>query len=179
GWGKPASSAETVATILGNATQVAIFAYQTGVTMAASTVAPARRVGWFASAAVMSQFGALTPQNGWTLFDAALKWATRPEAVLVTGSTTLTAGETALKTRLQGAPNNLVVRAVVSPVNAVYAARSNLIVISETAASTVATEIGNPSVPIICMQQAGFPILQLTGPTLGTDYGTVSGETQM
>lgn len=69
-WGRPGPSAERVATWEGVADKVAIFGYRAGVTMV-GFMAPARRVGFFASD--MSA-GALNA-NGRKLFAAAVVWA--------------------------------------------------------------------------------------------------------
>jgi hypothetical protein len=77
GWGKPASSADKVATISGNSSEIAIFGFRSGVAMSGGFVAPARRVGWFASVGAM---GDLTTAGG-KLFDAAVAWVTQPCAL--------------------------------------------------------------------------------------------------
>jgi hypothetical protein len=70
-WGKPAASAAKVASIAGQATQIAIFGYEKGAAMV-GLAAPGRRVGFPA--------GRDTPlvlnTAGLSLFDAAIRWAT-------------------------------------------------------------------------------------------------------
>jgi uncharacterized repeat protein (TIGR01451 family) len=70
-WGKPGANAESVATIASDATRKVIFGYQKGVVMPGLT-APARRVGFFMYDTTATSFN----NNGWLLFDAAIKWAT-------------------------------------------------------------------------------------------------------
>ncbi|TCV92892.1 hypothetical protein EC912_106231 [Luteibacter rhizovicinus] len=75
-WGKPGLGATTIATLPGEPEKAAIFGYEKGATMDYETVAPARRVMFFLD---NETFGNLTPE-GMLLFDAAIRWATRPEA---------------------------------------------------------------------------------------------------
>ena len=74
GFGLPASGAERVATLQGMANRFAVFGYPPMSQMAAGMLAPARRVGIFATSTAIT---ALTPA-GWMLFDAAVDWAMRP-----------------------------------------------------------------------------------------------------
>ena len=69
-WGKPNANAVSVATIAGDATKTAIFAYEPGVAMPGLT-APARRVGLFLFDDTAASFNA----NGTALLDAAIRWA--------------------------------------------------------------------------------------------------------
>jgi hypothetical protein len=71
-WGRPASTAERVATFAGAPDRAAIFGYQRSVPMV-SGQAPARRVGFFAANDAASR---LTP-NGRRLLAAAVSWALR------------------------------------------------------------------------------------------------------
>ena len=78
-WGKPNASGTSVATQVGDATHAAIFGYDTGAAMPGLT-APARRVGLFMSDTTAASFN----NNGWALFDAAIRWASG--TALLTGS---------------------------------------------------------------------------------------------
>jgi uncharacterized repeat protein (TIGR01451 family) len=69
-WGKPNANAISVATILGDATKTAIFAYESGAVMPGLT-APARRVALFLYDDTAASFNA----NGTALLDAAIRWA--------------------------------------------------------------------------------------------------------
>jgi len=70
-WGKPNANAARVATLNSDATKIIIFGYTQGASMP-GLVAPARRVGSFMSDTTAGSFNT----NGWTLFDAAIDWAT-------------------------------------------------------------------------------------------------------
>ena len=74
-WGTPfvnATGAIKVATIVGQADQFCIWAYDTGGTMENSFTAPARRIGFFLYNSLVS---ASLTTNGGDLFDAAVGWA--------------------------------------------------------------------------------------------------------
>ncbi|HEY8187295.1 MAG TPA: Ig-like domain-containing protein [Pyrinomonadaceae bacterium] len=72
-WGKPNANASSVATLENDSTKIIIFGYNTGALMP-GLVAPARRVGLFMSDTTAEGLDG----NGWTLFDAAINWATAP-----------------------------------------------------------------------------------------------------
>jgi hypothetical protein len=72
-WGQPNGNAFKVATLAGSSTNAPIFAYEPGASMP-GLVAPARRVGFF-----LGDLGATkVTAAGWSLFDAAVKWAAAP-----------------------------------------------------------------------------------------------------
>lgn len=71
-WGKPNTNAAKVASILGDSTKVAIFGYTAGSGMFGLN-APAKRIGLF----VFDTFPLSFNTNAWTLFDAAVLWATQ------------------------------------------------------------------------------------------------------
>src|SRR5262249_45961712 len=112
-----------------------------------------------------------------------VRWVMVPDVILVTGSSTLTAGETALVTRLLGSTLGMGVRTqtatnVANNVTGVMP--SQLIIISDTAsASTLGTTLTNFGIPILSMNAATFGNLQLTGATSGSDFGTTTGQTRL
>ncbi len=71
-WGRPSTAGLKVASVVGDSTKSTIFAYAKGAMMPGGG-APACRVGAFWATGSPSRFNA----NGWTLFDAAVDWATR------------------------------------------------------------------------------------------------------
>ena len=76
GWGRPAAAAQRVATIQGMAQRVAVFGYPRGAMMA-TAMAPARRVGFFASDDSARYLG----PNGILLFNAAITWLLTPDPI--------------------------------------------------------------------------------------------------
>jgi hypothetical protein len=70
-WGRPAPGAIGIGRIVGSSDRMGIFAFDTGQALT-SGVAPARRVGWVATASLPTT---LTKQ-GWQLFDDAVNWST-------------------------------------------------------------------------------------------------------
>ena len=69
-WAKPVASATRLATLVGDNSRVTIFSFDSGSALFGST-APARRAGWFATAAAPTAFNA----NAWSLFDGLMRWA--------------------------------------------------------------------------------------------------------
>ncbi len=92
-WGKPASSAISVATVAGANSKICVYGYDTSSTMVGMT-APARRVGFFLEDATAS----VLTTNGWLLFEAAVRWASGApgtpvvEAIASKGMVTVTWG---------------------------------------------------------------------------------------
>ena len=70
-WAQPAAAAKKIATIVGHADEVAIFAYAAGATMANGT-APAKRMGFF-----IHRNTDYSP-DGVKLFDAAVTYLLAP-----------------------------------------------------------------------------------------------------
>ncbi len=70
-YGVPAGGGSVIATLAGQPTRAAVFAFEQGAARADGSPAPARRVGLFPSYATPS---VLSPV-GWQLFDAAVAWA--------------------------------------------------------------------------------------------------------
>ncbi len=69
-WGKPAPTAEVIASWENYPDRAAIFAYERGMQMQ-GLQAPARRVGFYFNDGIALE----TTEQGWALFDAAVKWA--------------------------------------------------------------------------------------------------------
>jgi hypothetical protein len=69
-WGTPNASGIRVASLFGQASRVALMAYDTGARMP-ELIAPARRVGLFLS----DQSAGVLTTEGFALFDAAIAWA--------------------------------------------------------------------------------------------------------
>jgi hypothetical protein len=73
-WGVPAPGAIVVATVPGAPQRAAIFGYPKGVAMQGAQMAPAKRVGFFASDMLTSRLSA----DGDELLKAAIEWAFAP-----------------------------------------------------------------------------------------------------
>ncbi len=73
-WGKPGLGAITIATLRGEPSKAAIFAYEAGATMNGEFLAPARRVSFFLW---QDTFEAMRPE-GLALFRASVLWAVTP-----------------------------------------------------------------------------------------------------
>jgi hypothetical protein len=175
GWGKPGAEAVKVATLVGQPNQACIFAYESGANMV-GTRAPAPRVGFFAEGNVAS---ALTPP-GLALFDAAIRWARRPRALLVVGAIPLRASDEAMRARLEKVFGFVVdVQLATGAVDKI-AAGKRLVVLSESSApADVGSKLTSLAVPVLALAPAIFDDLKMTGTTQNTDFGEASGQTDI
>ncbi len=86
-WGRPSASATTVATIVGQNDQAALFAYGSGAEMV-GLKAPGIRVGFFAG----RDLAANMTDEGLQLFDRAVSWASGRSRIRKSGATQLPPG---------------------------------------------------------------------------------------
>jgi hypothetical protein len=102
-------------------------------------------------------------------------------ALMVVGNTTLGAGDAAIQTRLQNL--GYTVTAKSGPASAAADATGKaLVVISSTVTSSdVNTKFRTATVPVLLWESALYQqnYMGLAGPTSGTDYGTIAGQTQV
>ena len=174
-WGVPGGQAVNVATLSTNPNRSTLFGFERDALLADGTRAAGRRVGFFA--------GALTPRRftdaGWTLFRAAIRWAAAPRALLVVGALPLSAGDLALQSRLETLGFAVLARAG-RDVATLDARGRAVVVISE---STVPADLGSRltavTTPVISLAPRLFGTLGFTGSTLGTDFGELTGATQI
>jgi hypothetical protein len=82
-WGKPNANAIAIASLPSDATRIAIYGYDAGASMF-GLPAPSRRIGFFLTDAT----GSLLTDNGRSLFDAAVRWASRVDTLPVIDSIT-------------------------------------------------------------------------------------------
>ncbi len=171
-FGVPAVSAIKVAFAPTDLTKKLVFGYAEDVTMVGGFVAPGRRVGMFGEA---NSYTA----EGWALFDAAVKWLTERRApiLLVSGSTTLTASDQAIRDRLLGQeyPTTVVTGAAVTSASTAGMA---LVVIAPSADPVaLGSKLRDVAVPVVTSGTLVFPNMGLTGATPGTDFGTTASQT--
>jgi RHS repeat-associated protein len=81
-WAIPNANAIKVATVVDDTTLATVFGYAPGAQMYGLT-APAKRVGLY----TYNDTAAYHTASGWTLFDAAVRWATAPSGTTATGAT--------------------------------------------------------------------------------------------
>lgn len=99
--------------------------------------------------------------------------------LFVAGSTALSPGDNALKTRLSALGANVLVKAAPQTVSGDAVGKA-LIVISETVNSgDVNTKFRDTTVPVLCLEPSLFDDLRLTGTGNGTDYGTTSNQLEL
>jgi glucose/arabinose dehydrogenase len=184
-WGRPAAAAVQAANLGGDGTRATIFGYEAGAAMRTGT-APERRVGFFMHDLSAN---ALTT-DGWKLFEAAVSWADgiglpppppppppTGSVLLVAGSTTLGAGDAAVKTRLEGLRYTVVV-ADDNVVTAADAAGKEVVLVSSSSSSSaIGTRLRDVGVPVIVWESALLDDMGLTGTVLNTDFGELAGKT--
>jgi hypothetical protein len=99
--------------------------------------------------------------------------------LFVVGNTTLSAGDTAIRARLQGLGATVTVRAA-APATSADAQGKVLIVISESVTSgDVNTKFRDGTVPVVCLEPALFDDFRMTGTVENTDYGQAGGQTEL
>ncbi len=176
-WGRPPASAVTVARISyddGYPTRYTVFGYDTGSTLANGAVTSARRVAYFGRPSLLNT-------RGESLFDAAITWAAasayRPSVLLVAGSTTLNAAETALKQRIEGLGFDV---PVVTSIDAgAQAVGKEAVVLADTSSGAGLSALRTLAVPLITWNTAQYSPLGLTGPVAGTDFGSSTALTSL
>jgi DNA-binding protein YbaB len=175
-WGNPAAAARKVAAITGSSNKWGIFAYDTGEAMVGQN-APARRVGFFAG----QDTPAALNDNGWRLFDAAVRWATAAKALLtVKTATPLSAGDEALKRRLEDRHGLEVLLRLEGDSKTSDLADMRVHVISESISSTVvaARYLTSPA-PTVILEPNLYDDMKLTGAVTNTDLGEIDGSTEI
>jgi glucose/arabinose dehydrogenase/PKD repeat protein len=182
-WGRPGGSAATVATVPGDATRAAIFAYESGSTMPGLT-APAKRIGLF----LHDQTPSTLTADGWRLFEAAVLWATNGgpppppppppppagEALLVAGSPILGGGDAAVRQRLIAA--GYTVQVVDDGLSTVGDATGKELVLisSSVSSSALQTRFRDVAVPVIVWEGGLYDDMGMTAAT-GAFYGEPTG----
>jgi hypothetical protein len=105
--------------------------------------------------------------------------AGNPAALLVVGNTTLNAGDTALRNRLQALGYTVTIKSASAAAFGDSLGKA-LVFISSTGASTAtADKFAFTDTPVISDEAFVFDDMNLTGPTANVDYGNVSGQTQI
>jgi hypothetical protein len=175
GWGKPGAEAIKAATLVGLPAASSIFAYEGGANMV-GTRATAPRVGFFSEQNSPAFF---TPE-GVALFDAAVRWARAPRALLVVKEKPLRSDDDAIRQRLEESFGFVVDAKLATEVVAAHANGHHVIVISESVASSdVGNKFTSVAVPVVSLEPAVFDDLKMTGTTSNTDYGAVDAQTEL
>jgi glucose/arabinose dehydrogenase len=102
-----------------------------------------------------------------------------PYVLLVAGSTTLTAGDAAVRARLLAGGHSVIVRTATAATTA-HAAGMALVLVSSTVTSAnVNTKFRAVVNPVLTWESNLFDDLGMTGLTSGTDFGTLTARTQV
>lgn len=135
-----------------------IFAYETGAVLVKKS-APARRVGWLAGSAEHFTL------DGWQLFDAAIRWAAAPRALLVIEGAAPTAAEETILARLRDPLGfQAEARSIADDTNSLVdnARRVRLVVLSHAANSAaLASDFQSLRVPILTMEPSVLDALEM------------------
>lgn len=107
GFGVPGGEATIVATLSGDDGKAAVYAYEEGASMVSGT-APNRRVGFFLNDATG---GAMTDE-GWRMFEAAIRWATGNSNATSFGRRARTTSGYAAPIRVRALPGGLAIHGV-------------------------------------------------------------------
>ena len=172
GWGKPANTSATVATVVGQSTHATIFGYGTGTQMV-GIKAPSRRAGLFLTRTVGTGISSV----GWQFFDAAVKWLGRPEVLLIVAdSTALNASDTAIQTRLGLLGYDVVVTSDETVVAADADGREAVVISGSVVPAAMTANLSAARTPIVVLQPGVQGTLGMTGAVSGTDYGTQAAQ---
>jgi RHS repeat-associated protein len=181
GWGVPGPGAIKVASMTDVPTRYALFGYETGAAMVGMN-APARRAGVFLVHLMVPYMNS----NAWALFDAAVRWTANlspfslnSSVLFVVGSTTLSAGDAATKTRLESLGLTVSMKDAVSAVTA-DANGKGLVVVSESSPSAdINAKFRDVAVPVVVLEPQVFDDMLMTGPTLNVDFGYLTDQLQV
>ncbi len=102
-----------------------------------------------------------------------------PYALLVTGSTTLNAGDAAARDRLVATGLVPVIRTGTAVTTAEAAGKALVLLSSTPASSSINTKFRTTVTPVLNWESALMDDMGMTGPTSGTHYGTTTGQTQV
>lgn len=174
-WGRPANAAVKVASLAGDASKYAIFGYEAGAQMVGLTAA-ARRVGWFAGDLAPAAFG----EAAWALFEAAVRWAAQPQALLIVADLPPSPSDALLRNRLESPLGFRVemVRAIDS--QTAQASGKTVVVISESSWSEdILDKYRSVAVPVVSLEPAVWDDMGLTGTSWQTDFGDVLDQTSV
>ena len=101
-----------------------------------------------------------------------------PYVLLVASSTTLGAGDAAVRNRLQASGHTVVVRTGTGATTADAAGKALVLVSSTVTSADVNTKFRTVVNPVLTWESALLDDFGMTG-TLGTEFGTLSGQTQV
>ena len=102
-----------------------------------------------------------------------------PYALLVAGSTTLTAADTAVRSRLQAGGHTVVVRSGTGATTADAAGKALVLVSSTVTSGNVDTKFRAVVNPVLTWESSLFDDLGMTGTASGTDFGTLTSQTDL
>jgi hypothetical protein len=102
-----------------------------------------------------------------------------PYVLLVAGSATLTAGDSAVRDRLQASGLTVIVRSGPESTIADASGKALVLVSSTVTSGNVGTKYRGVVNPLLTWESSLFDDLGMTGTVSGTDFGTLSNQTQV
>ena len=102
-----------------------------------------------------------------------------PYVLLVAGSTTLTAADAAVRDRLLAGGHSVVVRSATGATTADAAGKALVLVSSTVTSGSVNTKFRAVVNPVLSWESNLFDDLGMTGSASGTDFGTLTGQSQL
>jgi RHS repeat-associated protein len=177
GWGQVGTEADVVATKTGDVTKASVFSYSQGDTLADSSTAQGRRVGWFFYGGNPTYLN--TTAND--LFDAAIGWAGTTEAPVSTSTVgtaallmvgdpgVLTNRDNWMKTRLEGAGWSVSV-ADDDTITLAQADAADLVVVAESTQSAKSAAIKATTAGVVSTESWGWDDMGLAT-SVGADTG--------
>lgn len=176
-WGRPLQSAINVASLVDGAghQRWGIFGYESGSDLTIGK-APSRRVGWFAGRDTAQKL----TREGWLLFDAAVRWASRRRILFVVGEQPPRPSDQQM---IDFVSRRFQVDTVVKLGSAVVSADligMQVVVISESVSSDeVKGAAVASSAPLVVLEPALFDDLGMTGTTWQRDFGDLESQRQI
>jgi len=101
------------------------------------------------------------------------------QLLFVVGSATLSAGDAAIQARLLAKQVTVIVRTATAAQTSDANGKAFVIISDSVNSADVNTKFRDVVVPVMCMENALFDDMRMTGTTSGTDFGTAANQTAL
>jgi len=99
--------------------------------------------------------------------------------LFVVGSTSLSSPDSALRSRLQSLGATVAVKSATAAQSGDATGKALVVISDSVASGDVNTKFRDSKVPVLCLENALFDDLRMTGPTSGVGFGTTGSQTQI
>lgn len=137
------------------------------------------RVRFGASSGNVSVYGVMPCGNTATLSRSVTITTPVREALMIAGSMSLSTGETAIRQELINRGYNVLLREDNDLDTLEFYCKNLVVVTASVDASLIGDRLRRLATPVVVMNPAMLPNMAMTGSTLGTDFGTATGQTQI